>query len=128
MALRAGRTGVFRGVVRLLVDVEGNRIALGYAPDIRVAVTPEAITIGGTGLIQNTADLMRLMAVDAHRYHIRPLAPQPAFYDLAMYLLNLRVTLLAGLRNVGAVNARLRIGVGQDLVRRVAGGAYRSDG
>jgi hypothetical protein len=80
-------------------------------------MAPETVLVGRSGLIQNSPYGVRLMTVDAGRYHIRLLTPQAALYHLAMYLLDLRVALLAGLTDVVAVNAGRRMGVWQDLVR-----------
>lgn len=127
MALCAGRAGVLRHTVNLLVHVERDRIALGYADQIRITMAPEAVAVGGSGFIQDTSDGVWLVTIHADRYHIRPLTPQAALYHLAVHLLDLRVALLAGLTDVIAVNARCRIGVREDLVRRVTRRADRGD-
>jgi hypothetical protein len=90
-------------------------------------MAPEAVAVGGSGFIQDTSDGVWLVTIHADRYHIRPLTPQAAVYHLAVHLLDLRVALLAGLTDVIAVNARCRVGVREDLVRRVTRRADRGD-
>ena len=87
----------------------------------------EAVLVGCSSLVQDPPYGVRLMTVDAGRYHVRLLPPQAALNHLAVHLLDLRVALLAGLTNVVAVNAGCPIGVWQNLVRCVTGGADRSD-
>ncbi len=73
------------------------------------------------------ARLVRLVALDADRNPVRRVLPELALDHLAVHLLDLRVALGAGRDHVLLGDRRLRIGVRQDVVRRVAGGADGGD-
>ena len=65
------------------------------------------------------------MALDTNRHLARLRLPQRAADHFLVHLLDTTVALLTGLRHIVAVNARLRIGVIADIVRRMAIGAHR---
>ena len=68
------------------------------------------------------------MAIDAGRDHVRLLLPQFAADHLAVHGLDLRVALGAGLGNILFGDRGPRIGVGKQVMRRMATGADRGNG
>ena len=128
VALRASRAGVPRGVVGLLVHEQGYRVALRDAHQTLVAVTTHAVGVSRTRLVEHPAYPVRRVTVHAGRDSVRLLLPQPALDHLAVHLLDLAVALCAGRGDVVDVDRGARVGVGQDLVRGVAGRAHRRHG
>ena len=88
----------------------------------------QAIAVGHSLAVENLADLVRLMAIDARRDHVRLFLPQLAADHLAVYGLDLRVALGAGFGDILLGDRGARIGVGQHVVRGVATGADRGHG
>jgi len=121
MALAAGNLVVPRMAHPAYADVHG--LSVARAPQFFVRVATHAVRVGHTQLIENVPDLMRLMAVHAGRQHIGLLFPQLTTNGLAVHNLDLRVAFRAGSGNVPAIDRRSRVGMGQDRVRGVAGGA-----
>jgi hypothetical protein len=70
---------------------------------------------------------VRLVAIDAGGKRVRLLLPQLALDHLAVDQLDLGMALRAGLRDVPTRDGGGRIGVGEDRMGRVAGGAVGSD-
>ena len=68
--------------------------------DIRPLVATQAIAVRHALRVEDAADFMRLMTVDAGRDHVRLLLPQLAANHFAVDNFDQRVTLLASLRDV----------------------------
>ena len=85
-----------------------------------IAVAAHAIRVRHTLGVENVADFVRLVTVHAGGQDVRLFLPKLTSDRLAMHLFHLRVALGAGRRDVAPVNRGVRIGMRQDVVRRVA--------
>ena len=90
-----------------------------------IGVAAHAIGIGHALRVENVADFVGLVTVDAGGENIGLLLPEFATNRFAVNLLDLRMALRAGGGNVTAIDGRVRIGVRQNAVRRMAGHARR---
>ena len=93
----------------------------------RIGVAAQAIAVGHPLGVENLADFVRLVAVDARRDQVRLLLPQLAADHLAVHGLDLRVAPRAGLGDVLFGDGGAGIGVGKHVVRGVATGADRGN-
>src|SRR3989304_909118 len=96
-------------------------------PDIVPFMASQAVAVRHTLRIKYLSHLVRLVTIDACRKDIRFLFPQFTFDDLAVDAFDLRVTLRARCGDVPTCDGRIRIGMGKDRVRGVAGGAVGGD-
>ena len=128
MALRTGGFTVARGAVVGFIHKQGDGYAVPLHDELGIAVTPQAVLVGDTGGVENPADLVGRVAIDTGRDDVWLFLPEPSLDDLAVNLLDLPVTLGAGLGDVVVVNARVRVGVRKNVVRGMARGTNRGDG
>lgn len=94
---------------------------------VLIAVAAHAIGVRHALRVEHVADLVRLVAIDARRKYMRFLLPQLAADCLAVDFFDLGVALGASRRDIAPVDRRIRIGMGEDAVRRVAGRAIRGN-
>ena len=112
----------FRGV-----NKERNRIGVTHHAQGGLGMASHAFLIRDALLVEKTPRPVRLMAIDANRDLVRFLFPQLAANHLGMHILNTPVAFLARTRNVTRMDARRRIGVRENIVRRVTVSAHRRD-
>ena len=125
VALRAGDLGVAGGLVLLLVHEHRPPVA---SPSRRLLlVALQAVRVRHALRVEDLAHLVRLVAVDARGQDVGLLLPELPLDDLPVDGLDLGVALRAGLRDVAAGDRGPGVGVGQDVVGGVAGGAVRGD-
>ncbi len=91
VALAAGLLRVHRAGERRAVDVERPPVLRGL--DVGPLVAAQAVAIGHALVVEDLADLVRLVAVDAGGEDVGLLFPQLALDDLAVHRLDLRVAL-----------------------------------
>ena len=108
-----------------LIDVQAHRFAIAQHCEVGLPMAGQAVLVGESVRIENSADLVRSVAVDTGRDLVRFFSPQASFDHFAMHAVDLPVTGCAGCRHVLRVDARARILVRQDVVRGVAGCADR---
>jgi len=125
MALPAGYPRVPRTGKFLLVHEHGAPAAGGF--QLWVAMAALAVLIRHPLGIVDTPNLVGLVAVHAGRDEARMFLPQLAANDFAVYGLNQRMALCAGMGDVLLGDRRTGIGVRQNEMRRVATGANRGD-
>jgi hypothetical protein len=106
-------------------DEEGRFTDPARRHDVRPFVAAQTIAVCHALRVEDSPDLVRLVTVHAGRNHVGLLLPELAANDLAVHHLNLRVTFLAGLRDVALGDGRARVGVRQDEMRRMTTGANR---
>jgi hypothetical protein len=111
----------------LFVDVKRNRLAIHDHRQIWILMTGHAQSVRKALLIENSANVMRLMAIDADGDLVRPFLPQLAMDDFDVDLFDLCVALHTGGSDIVAIDAGLGVFVGQDVVGSVATGADRGD-
>ena len=89
----------------------------------------QAVAVGHPLVVEDLPGLVRLVAVHAGRQHVGLLLPQLPLDDLPVHLLDAGVAALrAGAGDVGPRDGGARVGVREDVVRGVAGGAGGGDG
>ena len=111
MALHAGDAGMARAGQFSRVDVQRPGLSGARPLEGGIAVAAQAIAVGHPLRVEDLADFVRLMAVDARRDQVRLLLPQLAADHLAVHGLDLRVALGAGLGDVLFGDRGARIGV-----------------
>ena len=119
VALAARHLGVPRTCQLLGMDRE--RASIGCL-QVRPGMAALAVGVSHALGVEDIADLVRLVAIDARRQHIRFFFPKFAADGLAVHLLDQSVALGAGGGDVLAGDGGVRVGMRQDAVRRVAGG------
>ncbi len=92
-----------------------------------IGVAAHAIGVGHALRVENVADFVRLMAIDAGGKNIGLFFPELAADGLAVHQFDFGVAFGAGGRDVAPVDGRVRIGVRQDDVRRVTRGTVGGD-
>ena len=107
----------------MLIHKQGDGLTLRDAHQVGIAMATQTITVCCASLVEHASDLMRRVAIHACRDNIRLLLPEPALDHLDVDLFDLCMALCARRRDIVAVNARLRISVRKNLVRRVTRGA-----
>jgi len=117
-----------RVFVSFFIDVEADGVAAAFHRQVRLAVAGQAVLVSQSIRVKYIANLMRGMTVDTGRDLARIFCPQFAFDHLAMHIFNLAVTGGTCLTNIVRVDALFRIGMRQDVMRSVAGGADGCDG
>ena len=131
MALAARDFGVpvINGVDGMpnLIDIHKKRLSVAGALDLRVRVAMHAIRVGHAFGVEDVAKLVRLVAVHARGQNVGFLFLKRSIDDLPVHAFNLGVAFGAGRSNILPVNRGRRVGMRQDQVRRVAGGAVRRD-
>lgn len=90
-------------------------------------MTLQAFLIGHSLFVEDAADFVRRMAIDADRNFIGLFFPELALDNFLMDLLDQAVALTAGGRDVTAIYRRPRIGMRQDMVGRMTIGANGAD-
>lgn len=90
-------------------------------------MAPHAIGVRHTLRVENLANLVGLMAIDASRKDVCFLFPKLAANGLAVNLLDLRMAFGAGGSDVAAGDGRGRVGVRKNQVGSVASGAVWSN-
>ena len=128
MALRTGGIGVYRIIIGLLVDVQADGLTVAGHRQVLTAVAGQTIFVGQTVRIENAADFVWSVAVHTDRNFARILLPQTAFDHLAVHMFDLTVAFCTGCHNVVRMDARSRVGMRPDVMRRVTGGANSRDG
>jgi hypothetical protein len=88
----------------------------------------ETVTIGHAEFVKDLSGAMGRMAIYADRHAVRFLFPEFAPDDLAVNRLDLTMTFLTGLGHVVLVYRRASVRVWQNIVRRMAIGAYSGNG
>ncbi len=91
-----------------------------------IAVAAQAIGIGHALRIEDVPYFVRLMAIHAGRQDMRFFLPKLSANRLPVHFLDFRMTLRAGRDDVPPIDRRIRIGMRQNIVRRVARHAIRS--
>ena len=87
----------------------------------------QAVGVGHPLRVENLPHFVRLVTIHARRQHVGFFLPGLAANDLAMHLLDGCVALGTRLSNVAAGDGGVGVGVRQDAVRGVAGGAVRGN-
>ena len=116
-----------RVFVGFLIEVKADGVAATLHRQVRLAVASQAVLISQSIGVEYVANLMWGMTVDTGRDLARIFCPQIALDHLAMHIFNLAVTGGTCLANIVRVDARFRIGMRQDVMRSVAGGADGCD-
>ena len=104
-------------------DFHGNAFVVSNDKKIIAIVADQAVGVAHALFVEDFADSMRLMAINANGDEMRRFFPQLAFDDLGMHLFDLAVALHAGLGEVLGADRGARVGVRQNVVSRVATGA-----
>jgi hypothetical protein len=101
------------------IDVEIYFLSIAHHVEVRVGMAFQAILVGNL-VVENPADFMRLMAIDAHGNLVGFLFPELAVNDLTMNLFDAPVTILAGGGDVITMDCGTGIGVRQYMMSRMA--------
>jgi hypothetical protein len=127
VALGTGRAGVQGGRICLFIHKERDRVPGNGAETLQegISMAGEAVLVGGTRAIKNTPLLVGLVAVHTCGDLVGFLFPEPSLDDLDVDRFDPGVALCAGGSHPFAGDAGTGIGVGEDVVRRVTGGAHR---
>lgn len=104
VALDAGIAAVGGMDYLFLVDIKGDHFAVPFLPQLPIGMAGHTKGIGETLLVEDTANLVRLVAVDAAGYLMRFLLPEFAPYYLQVDLFDLCMALHTGRCNVVPVD------------------------
>jgi hypothetical protein len=104
VALNAGTAAVGRMDDLVLIHVKRDHFPTDLLLELGIRMTGHAERIREALLVKDTADLVRLMAVDTTGYLMGSLLPEFSPDHLEMDLFNLRMTLHAGTSDVAPMD------------------------
>jgi hypothetical protein len=87
-----------------------------------------AVAIGHAEFIEYFPGSVRGMTIDTDGDHMRLFLPEFATYHLPVHRLDLAMTFLASSGDIIFIDGRVRIGMRENVVRRMAVRAYSGDG
>jgi hypothetical protein len=121
---------VHGGGIGFPVHVEGNGVPRHGAVSHQggVSVTGHAVPVGSPDVVKHTTLFVRGVTIHAGRDLVGLLLPKAPLDGLDVDRLDAGVALSTGGRHVFVVDAGTGIGMREDVVGRVAGGADRGNG